>query len=235
MATQASAVKAGGPAQSQRRQRCDENRRSRPPARSQDPGLRVLETMHPTRPSYPTHHFFEHDPIGKPVPTFPDHAREPVFRLSLVLAHPRSGPDRGQTIPRPLPLQADGLAVLKPFWELPAGKRNTSAPNRERLGHLRCARQELVRLSESNTKYDGKLGTTGAYAAPVTLPSIGESKRIPKLKKSCSWAPATLTPALHRQPPCSPSRACAGATHGCLRKAAVWHARPRLARCRPAG
>jgi len=112
MATQASAVKAGGPAQSQRRQRCDENRRSRPPARSQDPGLRVLETMHPTRPSYPTHHFFEHDPIGKPVPTFPDHAREPVFRLSLVLAHPRSGPDRGQTIPRPLPLQADGLAVL---------------------------------------------------------------------------------------------------------------------------
>jgi len=144
------------------------------------------------------------------------------------LAHPRSGSDRGQTIPRPLPLQADGLAVLKPFWELPAGKRNTSAPNSERLGHLRCARQELVRLSESNTKYGGKLGTTGAYAAPVMGPSIGESKRIPKLKKSCSRAPATLTPALHRQPPYSPSRACAGATHGCLRKVLGWHAPPRV-------
>src|SRR6185312_12280316 len=80
VATQASAVKAGGPAQflnggSDATKSVDRGLRHDP----RTPALRVLKTMHPTRPSYPTQ------------------SPEPVFRLVLVLAHPR------QKIPRPLP------------------------------------------------------------------------------------------------------------------------------------
>ncbi len=48
---------------------------------------------------------------------------------------------------------------------------------------LRHARQGLVRVSESNTKYGGKVGITGVGAAPVIAPTIGESSGIPKPKK----------------------------------------------------
>src|SRR5262245_58789788 len=132
------------------------------------------------------------------------------------LAHPGVR-NRGQKIPRPLPPLADGFGHRGPFWELPAGKQNASAPNKGRLGHLRRARQGLVRLSESNTKYGGKLGKTGAKAAPVNGPSIGESWGIPKLKKTCSPSPPIFSPALHRQPPYSPPRACIGETQASLR------------------
>ena len=49
--------------------------------------------------------------------------------------------------------------------------------------HVRHARQELVRVSESNTKYGGRRGITGGDAAPVIEPTIGESSGIPKPKK----------------------------------------------------
>lgn len=52
-----------------------------------------------------------------------------------------------------------------------------------KLGHVRHARQGLVRVSESNTKYGGKVGITGVGAAPVIAPTIGESSGIPKPKK----------------------------------------------------
>jgi len=48
--------------------------------------------------------------------------------------------------------------------------------------HARHARQGLVRVSESNTKYGGKRGITGVRAAPVIEPTIGESSGIPKPK-----------------------------------------------------
>ena len=58
------------------------------------------------------------------------------------------------------------------------GTENHPAPNDPKLGRLRCARQGLVRVPESNTKYGGKGGKTGVGAAPVIWPSISESKRI---------------------------------------------------------
>jgi hypothetical protein len=51
------------------------------------------------------------------------------------------------------------------FWNPSGSDRrdpNTLAPNRIKLGRLRYARQGLVRVPESNTKYGGKLGKTGA-------------------------------------------------------------------------
>lgn len=52
-----------------------------------------------------------------------------------------------------------------------------------KLGHVRYARQGLVRVPESNTKYGGWWGITGGGAAPVIEPTIGESSGIPKPKK----------------------------------------------------
>ena len=53
-----------------------------------------------------------------------------------------------------------------------------------RLGRLQRARQGLVRVPESNTKYGGKVGRTGGPWAPLLGPSISESSEIPKRKKS---------------------------------------------------
>jgi hypothetical protein len=63
------------------------------------------------------------------------------------------------------------------------GTRIHSRRTGRRLGQLRCARQGLVRVPESNTKYGGKRGKTGVNAAPVMGPSISESSGIPKRKK----------------------------------------------------
>lgn len=87
--------------------------------------------------------------------------------------------------PSPATDPAGGVVILEPFWERPAGTQTHSRRTEERLGRLRYARQGLVRVSESNTKYGGKRRKTGVSAAPVIDPSISESKRIPKQKK-CS-------------------------------------------------
>jgi hypothetical protein len=82
---------------------------------------------------------------------------------------------QGRQALHPLPRPADGVVILEPCWERPAGTQNTLAPNGGKLRQLRCARQGLVRVPESNTKYGGKRGITGGDAAPVMRPSISES------------------------------------------------------------
>src|SRR5207245_8425427 len=67
-----------------------------------------------------------------------------------------------------------------------------------RLGQLRCARQGLVRVPESNTKYGGKRGKTGGAPAPVIGPSISESSEIPKPKKLLGGMDFRPAPAVHR-------------------------------------
>ena len=74
----------------------------------------------------------------------------------------------------PLP---DRLAECT-FWNPSGSDRrdpNTLAPNGIKLGRLRYARQGLVRVPESNTKYGGQGGITGADRLPVIGPSISES------------------------------------------------------------
>src|SRR6185437_154966 len=61
---------------------------------------------------------------------------------------------------------------------------NSLAPNRSKLGRLRYARQGLVRVPESNTKYGGQDGITGGSRAPVIGPSISESSGNPN-RKNC--------------------------------------------------
>jgi hypothetical protein len=88
---------------------------------------------------------------------------------------------------------------LEPFWERPAGTQTHSRRTKGRLGRLRDTRQGLVRVSESNTKYGGKERKNRDDAAPVIGPSISESKRIRKQKKSCTRMWINLRPDVHRE------------------------------------
>src|ERR1700753_526853 len=89
------------------------------------------------------------------------------------------------------------MVILKPCQGASGGTENPPAPNDQKLGRLRCARQGLVRVPESNTKYGGKGGITGGKPTPVRGPSIGESSGFPKGKKLSAGCGFELRPALH--------------------------------------
>ena len=97
------------------------------------------------------------------------HPRETAF-LAL-----RISETSGQTSPAPVAFRPTERSFWNPLGSRPAGTQNTLAPNGRKLGQLRCARQGLVRVPESNTKYGGKRGITGGHAEPVIRPSISES------------------------------------------------------------
>jgi len=74
---------------------------------------------------------------------------------------PKSPGIQGKQALHPLPQPADGVVILEPFWERPAGTQTHSRRTVLKLGQLRDARQGLVRVPESNTKYGGKRRKTG--------------------------------------------------------------------------
>jgi hypothetical protein len=174
------------------------------------------------------------------------------MRTSISTRHVQNQPIPGfvqamhstpQRLARPVPAVIErsgflGLQGRQALYPLPPGRRsgqfgtllgatggypNTLAPNERRLGQLRCARQGLVRVPESNTKYGGKRGITGGNAAPVMAPSISESSGIPKEKKLCGHPPSRLPPAVHRGRFLFSAQACPGETHGRLRVSFGWH------------
>ena len=67
-----------------------------------------------------------------------------------------------------------------------------------KLRQVHRARQGLVRVPESNTKYGGNRGKTGVTQAPSVRPSISESSEIPKRKKLFRTPRFRLRPAVHR-------------------------------------
>ncbi|HYV31104.1 MAG TPA: hypothetical protein VEO53_08390 [Candidatus Binatia bacterium] len=74
---------------------------------------------------------------------------------------PRKSPELRAKTPVTRAFPAIGVVILNPVRERPAGPKNNPAPNDPKLGRLHRARQGLVRVPESNTKYGGKLGKTG--------------------------------------------------------------------------
>src|SRR5262245_14413076 len=104
-----------------------------------------------------------------------------TFRHALAL--PIGSRIQGRQALHPLPLTAGGVVNSEPFWERPAGTQTHSRRTGRKLGQVRYARQGLVRVPESNTKYGGRRGITGVNADPVIEPSISESSGIPKRKK----------------------------------------------------
>ena len=129
--------------------------------------------------------------------TLTNAATRHLSQFRLVLTAPKT-PCRRQTSPPPVPQPADGVLVSEPIWERPAGPKTHSRRTGRRLGQTRRARQGLVRVPESNTKYGGKRGITGGTPAPVIGPSISESSEIPKPKKLFGGAYFSPAPAVHR-------------------------------------
>ena len=66
----------------------------------------------------------------------------------------------GKTRPSPAPQPATGVVILNPVRSV---QRDQKPPGTElpKLGRLHRARQGLVRVPESNTKYGGKGEKTG--------------------------------------------------------------------------
>lgn len=115
-----------------------------------------------------------------------------VFRHALAL--PTDPRIQGrQALPRCLD-RLGGVVNSEPFWERPAGTQTHSRRTGRKLGQVRYARQGLVRVPESNTKYGGQRGITGGDAAPVIEPSISESSGIPKRKKFSLLVSTGLAP-----------------------------------------
>ena len=80
-----------------------------------------------------------------------------------------------QTSPRSVPRLAGRALVWNPSGSVRRDpKLNSRRPVRT-LGQTRPARQGLVRVPESNTKYGGKRGKSGAYAAPAMPTRISDS------------------------------------------------------------
>ena len=110
----------------------------------------------------------------------------------------RKGSKSGANSPdHPCLIRRSEWSFWNPVREF-GGTENHPAPNDPKLGRLRCARQGLVRVPESNTKYGGKGGNPRGQTAPRLGPSISESSGIPKRKKSFPEARSGLHPAVHR-------------------------------------
>src|ERR1700733_13023945 len=77
---------------------------------------------------------------------------------------------------------AAGVVTLKPCQGAIGGTENSPAPNDPKLGRLRCTRQGLVRVPESNTKYGGKLGKPEAVRHPPMVQVSVSPSGIPSRK-----------------------------------------------------
>jgi hypothetical protein len=120
----------------------------------------------------------------------------PVFEPVLRPKIPRK-PGRQALAPRPRP--AGGVVGSGALVGATGGTQTHSRRTGRKLGRLRYARQGLVRVPESNTKYGGWGGITGGSAAPVMGPSIGESSGNPKRKNCPGGCGFQLRPAVHRR------------------------------------
>ena len=103
-----------------------------------------------------------------------------LFRPVFCAPEPRI---QGRQALHPQPQLACEVVVSEPCWDDRRGPKTHSRRTGRKLGQVRYARQELVRVPESNTKYGGQRGITGVNAAPVIDASISESSGIPKPKK----------------------------------------------------
>jgi hypothetical protein len=83
-----------------------------------------------------------------------------LSRFWLVFFAPKS-PISGQECPHPQPQPAGGVVIFGTLQGAISGTQTHSRRTGSKLGRLHRARQGLVRVSESNTKYGGKRRITG--------------------------------------------------------------------------
>ena len=135
----------------------------------------------------------------------------------------------GQESPAPQPRPAGGVVIPGTHLGATGGTQTHARRTGRKLRQLCCARQALVRVPESNTKYGGIRGKTGGRLAPSVKPSISESSGNPKRKKLFRRPGFRLRPLFTGQlfivPTGLPSRDSREATGGWP----GWHARSSMA------
>ena len=141
-------------------------------------------------------------PDGTPVPIFrscfqrPNSQNPGHFWPVLALRKSRNS---GQKSPSPVASTGGRSGQSGTLLGATGGTQTHSRRTGSKLGQLPCARQGLVRVPESNTKYGGKAGKTGGRLTFPMPPSISESSGIPKRKKLYGAREFRLRPAVHRQ------------------------------------
>ena len=141
--------------------------------------LRTL--VNPLQFNAPTLHF---GPVPAPL----------VWACPALDFAPRRTPTEGrQALIRCLN-RLSGVVVSEPIWDDRRGPKTHSRRTDRKLGQLRLARQGLVRVPESNTKYGGQRGITGGNAAPVMGASISESSQTPNAKICLAGSKFRLLP-----------------------------------------
>jgi hypothetical protein len=111
---------------------------------------------------------------------------------------PRKSPNSGQESPAPVASTGGRSGHFRNPLEATGGTQTHSRRTGSKLGRLHRARQGLVRVPESSTKYGGKRGKPRGQASPWMLPSISESSEIPKRKNCFQGQRFSTAPAVHR-------------------------------------
>ena len=125
-------------------------------------------------------------PDGTPVPIFRSCFNAPILEFEpifwLVFSAPKLPEFRAKQ-----PITAAFTGGRSGHFGTHLGATGGTQTHSRRTGgkleQLPCARQGLVRVPESNTKYGGKGRKTGGHPTPSVEPSISESSGIPKRKK----------------------------------------------------
>jgi hypothetical protein len=106
-------------------------------------------------------------PLPEPIPALLHFTRMPFgTSVKLLDMRPETLLNSGRKNPAPVASTGGRSGHFGTLWERPAGTQTHSRRTGRKLGQLRYARQGLVRVSESNTKYGGKGGKTGAMPRP---------------------------------------------------------------------
>ena len=142
----------------------------------------------------------------------------PLFFAPKALP-PRSEFRASKPVTRASP--ALGMVDLEPCQGAFSGTKNHPAPNDPKLGRLRCTRQGLVRVPESNTKYGANWGKPEG-AEPSDLAQVSVSpERFPRENICFGAADLEFAPLFTGQlyfVPSGPLGGCSGKTHVRLRK-----------------
>ena len=146
-------------------------------------------------------------PDGTPPFRYPGHTQRLNSQLSRLARLISSrfgsfwrsgGPESGHTNPSPAASTGRRSCHSGTLRERPAGPKHTRAEQDQKLGRLHRARQALVRVPESSTKYGGKTEITGG-AQPLRCRQLSVSPEgFPRKKLSDTRQPK-LRPAVHRR------------------------------------
>ena len=164
----------------------------------------------------PPHALTEPDgfPVFQLMPSTPQHATGAVLAR---IGASEIGPEFRASKPVTRCLDSRRSGQSGTLWERPAGPKHTRAEQDQKLGQLRCTRQGLVRVPESNTKYGGKGRKTGGRQHPQCRQVSVSPQGFPSEKNCFEQADFSFVPLFTGNYLLRP-RGCSDETHVKLRE-----------------